>query len=468
MNLKENKAIKEENKIKYNENQVVIGDNKLILKYTTKEDYDFFKEILIPETIGGKEYLIKDTLIAKLEELGFKITIDSMGNIAATRGDAKVYAMLNAHMDIVDCSWGYGYGSFNKYSKKTKAKNKAKKKSLSPFTDAMDEAEYRLEKIMECSEMSDYDNSYDFYTGIYEEINFCRAKHDDKEKFLTEIFDVLQEDIDALTSADYDNMGLDCMSCSNPCKNHYTCREFTFGLKTNFDKEVFLEKLESYCILVMEEIEQLADEAMAYELSCVDDYNYGFDCDEYEYEEEEDDTEAVEPEYDVIMDFKNDKIYGKGKTRVLGGDDKCGIFIALKVAELLRDMPMKILFTVREESGCVGIAHFEDNSPEFFSDVKYSLTIDRRDKDNLLWSQLGTRSCDDEFAGKVAREGVKEGIAVKLMDGSVADVIHIRNHVPNSINMSAGYYEAHTSREYIVPSHLDKIVGWVKNILTNV
>ena len=54
------------------------------------------------------------------------------------------------------------------------------------------------------------------------------------------------------------------------------------------------------------------------------------------------------------------------------------------------------------------------------------------------------------------------------MDGSVADVIHIRNLVPNSVNMSAGYYNAHTSDEYIVPSDVDRIIGWVKNILLNV
>ena len=129
---------------------------------------------------------------------------------------------------------------------------------------------------------------------------------------------------------------------------------------------------------------------------------------------------------------------------------------------------MKILFTVQEESGCIGISHFIDNNLEFFSDVKYSLTIDRREGDNLLWSQCDERSCSNNFAAKLAREGVKVGIPIKIMDGNVADVIHIRNHVPNSVNMSAGYYRAHSDDEYIVPSEVDNIIEWVKNILINV
>lgn len=428
-------------------------EKNIKFKYINKPDFDFFQEILTAETIGGHEYLIKDTLVKKLEYLNFRVEIDAIGNIYAVRGVAKKYPMLNAHMDIVDCSYSWSYG----YS----APSKSKKSNSIKDMDYLEEAQYRYEKILECDECSDYDNSYNFYTAIYEEINFVRASSTEKGKYLKDVFEALSEYIQELTENDYENMGYDCFHCQKECKRTYLCPKFKLHLKNDEKLEMFIDALESYCIQAIEDIENLADEAIAYEMSFEDEF-------EEEYEDEFEEEDKEKPEYEVIVDLENDKIYGRGKSRVLGGDDKCGIFIALKVAEMLPDMPMKMLFTVKEESGCVGISYFEQNNLEFFNDVKYSLTIDRRDKDNLLWSQLGTRSCDDEFAAKVAREGVKEGIHVKLMDGSVADVIHIRNHVPNSINMSAGYYNAHSSSEYIVPTDVDNIIGWVKNILINV
>lgn len=159
---------------------------------------------------------------------------------------------------------------------------------------------------------------------------------------------------------------------------------------------------------------------------------------------------------------EGDVLKGDG-TRILGGDDKCGIYIALSVAYTLRQLPMKILFTVQEESGCVGISRFANNNVEWFQDIEFSITIDRRGGDNLLWSQLGTRSCTNEFAGRLANVGVSVGIPVKIEDGSVADVIYIREIVKDSVNISAGYYNPHSTKEYIRISEVNKITEWVTN-----
>ena len=129
---------------------------------------------------------------------------------------------------------------------------------------------------------------------------------------------------------------------------------------------------------------------------------------------------------------------------------------------------MKILFTVDEETGCNGVKYFVKNKAEWLNDVKYSLTIDRKDFCHLLWSQRGTRSCSNDFAGELMYQGVRTGIPVSIQDGGSADVVTIRDYVPNAVNMSAGYYKAHTKNEYIIPSEVDKIVGWVKNIIENV
>ena len=410
----------------------LIYDKKEVkLKNISESDLKFFKELLEAETIGGKEGLIKEKLVSKLEELNFSIKIDDIGNISAIRGKSDKYAMLNAHMDIVDYSW---YGGYN-YKQKSKSSG-LKKPSYS---------------ICSWYQYS-YDNEYDFYESIYTIINNTRQKHDVKEAYLKDVIENLKPFFNELSLDDLENIGVDCFYCTNTCLNTFICDKFTLNETNYASVDKFIDMLEDYCLNTMEAF--IA-------------YNEDFE-DEDDYEDEEDCNKQNEEYYEAVVDLKNDKIKGKGKCRVLGGDDKCGIFIALKVAELLPDVPLKMLFTVQEESGCIGISHFINHNLDFLRDVKYSLTIDRRDGDNLLWSQCGKRSCSDEFAAKLSREGVKAGIPVKLMDGSIADVIHIRNHVPNSVNMSAGYYNAHSSEEYIIPSEVDKIIDWVKNILTNV
>jgi hypothetical protein len=160
----------------------------------------------------------------------------------------------------------------------------------------------------------------------------------------------------------------------------------------------------------------------------------------------------------------NGKLQGSGG-RVLGGDDKCGIFIALEVARLNRKQPMKILFTVSEEIGCVGISHFIKFNKEWFDDVAYSITIDRKSGDNLLWSQCGTRSCSDGFASRMALAGIKCGIPIKVQDGSIADVVEIRDIVDEAVNISAGYYDPHSEDEYVLVSDVKKIIQWVRTFL---
>lgn len=395
----------------------------IILKNITESDLEFFKELLEAETIGENESIIKEQLITKLKELQFSIEVDDIGNISAVRGKADEYPMLNAHMDIVDYSW---YGAYNN------------KKSSSYGSYSYDDS-YATPYC--------YNNGYDLYETIYDIIENTRQKHDIKEVYLKEIIAKIQPYFNELGCDELDCMGVDCLYCKNTCMNTFVCEKFTLAENNNSLVEQFIDKLESHCLSVIEEFES---------------YYYE------EFEEDIDNNEERNELYQVVIDLKENKIKGKGKCRVLGGDDKCGVFIALKVAELLPDLPLKILFTVQEESGCIGISHFIDNNLEFFSDVKYSLTIDRREGDNLLWSQCDERSCSNNFAAKLAREGVKVGIPIKIMDGNVADVIHIRNHVPNSVNMSAGYYRAHSDDEYIVPSEVDNIIEWVKNILINV
>lgn len=389
------------------------------LKNIKKNDLLFFEEILTPESVSHKENLIADIIIQRLEELNFVVTVDDIGNISAVRGEATV--MLNAHMDNVEIS-SYGYSYYKKNSYK------------------VNQYDYVVDYYPRC---------YEYYLELLETIEETRNKHDIKENYLKEIIETVIPHLKDCELHELESMGCDCLHCDNTCKDMLICEKFNLNTKSYDNIEKLLDKIEDYVTMAVDDFD-------AY-------YNYMED-----YEDDEEEALLDNENYEVVVDLERDRIEGKGKNRVLGGDDKCGIFIALKVAELLPDMPMKILFTVQEEIGCVGIKHFIDNNPEFFNDIRYSLTIDRREGNHLLSSQLGVFSCTTEFAASVGREGVKAGIDVKIEKGSVADVIYIRDLVPNSINMSAGYHNPHTANEYIVISEVDKIIEWVKNILLNV
>lgn len=251
------------------------------LKNINESDLKFFKELLEAETIGGNEDIIKEKLVSKLEELNFSIEIDDIGNISAIRGKSDKYPMLNAHMDIVDCSWCGGYS----YKKKSKSSGL---KTPSYY-------DYRTSPYS-------HDNGYDFYESIHTIINNTREKHDIKEVYLKDVIEKLKPFFNELSSDDLENIGVDCFYCKNTCLNTFVCDKFTLNEKNCGFIEKFIDMLKDYCLGTMEEFNAYYED----------------------FEDEEDYYEDAEDYYEVIVDLKADKIKGKGKHRVLGGDDKCG------------------------------------------------------------------------------------------------------------------------------------------------
>ena len=409
------------------------------------DDFDTLKELLKFESVSGKESKVALYIKERLTELNFEVKKDSKGNIYATRGIADEYPLLNAHMDIVNLSNRFGGTYSSKYS--TTNYKGQKKETSKKYSSLMVE-------------------SYDYDGYLSKEIEEIRAKKvSEKAKSSVEISDSEaikiwendKADIDLLFGEEYKIIGFKCANCVNTCK--------AFKLCYFFKPNDLIETKRQYAIYKKEnnEINETED-GLAFQQSFDIDNNIKV----INKREVINTKESSKEKYIIKVDLINDKISGSGKKRVLGGDDKCGVFIALKVAELLPDLPLKVLFTVEEETGCNGVKFFVKEKPEWLTDVKYSLTIDRKDSCHLLWSQRGTRSCNNKFAGELMYQGVRQGIPVKLRDGGSADVVTLRDYVPNAVNMSAGYYKAHTSDEYIIPSDVDKIVGWVRNIVKNV
>ena len=138
-----------------------------------------------------------------------------------------------------------------------------------------------------------------------------------------------------------------------------------------------------------------------------------------------------------------------GKPTGIGGDDKCGVFIAL---ELLRKLPkVKVGLFVSEETGCHGSSKCDIN---FLNNVGYAVQFDAPGNNLITEICSGTRlyEKDGDFIN-VALPLFNEVMGVKADPQShpYTDVSQIKRKGDFScINFSCGYYNMHTAEEFVV------------------
>jgi hypothetical protein len=134
----------------------------------------------------------------------------------------------------------------------------------------------------------------------------------------------------------------------------------------------------------------------------------------------------------------------------VGGDDKVGIYMCLQA---LVDLPaVKVVFFRNEEVGCLGSK--EAHMP-FFEDVAFVLQADRKGSSDFINYSNGVDLFDKEF--KDAATPILDKYGYKICNGISTDVGQLKkNKLPVACaNVSCGYYEAHTSREYVIQSEVE-------------
>lgn len=148
----------------------------------------------------------------------------------------------------------------------------------------------------------------------------------------------------------------------------------------------------------------------------------------------------------------------------IGGDDRCGIYGICKVYEQAKEKPW-LLFTCDEEIGCIGACAFADDFmagkiDPMIQQVKLIIELDRKGKNDAVFYD-----CDnDQFRQYILSKGFIEQI------GSYSDIVEIGEAMGiASVNLSSGYYNAHTTSEYIVLNDLEttikKVIGIVQESL---
>lgn len=147
----------------------------------------------------------------------------------------------------------------------------------------------------------------------------------------------------------------------------------------------------------------------------------------------------------------------------IGGDDKVGIFVALRMLNELD--ACKVAFFHAEEVGCVGSRKAD---LDFFKDCRFVLQCDRKGNSDFVTDIYGTELSSKEWQKDI--ESILTKHNYKFSDGGITDVGELKDNgltIPVA-NMSCGYYNPHMSNEFIVIEDVENVISMVKEICQNV
>jgi len=146
----------------------------------------------------------------------------------------------------------------------------------------------------------------------------------------------------------------------------------------------------------------------------------------------------------------------------IGGDDRCGVYALTKIFEMSAVKPF-LLFTCDEETGGEGAEMFcklyrQNKFPPLFDSLKMIVEIDRRGSNDAVYY-----GCDNtQFENYITSKGFVTAY------GSFSDISLIAPTLGiAAVNLSSGYYNAHTQHEFINCSELEIVIQKVVEMVAD-
>jgi hypothetical protein len=137
----------------------------------------------------------------------------------------------------------------------------------------------------------------------------------------------------------------------------------------------------------------------------------------------------------ILYDVENDTY---SSPNGIGGDDRCGVFMIL---EIMQRYNCSILFCEDEEIGGVGARKFIKSDLAKDLTFNYIIEFDRRGYNDAVFYDCE----NDEFETFITQNFYKTAY------GSFSDISVIAPFLGcAAVNLSCGYYAAHTKEEYVV------------------
>jgi hypothetical protein len=145
-----------------------------------------------------------------------------------------------------------------------------------------------------------------------------------------------------------------------------------------------------------------------------------------------------------------------------GGDDLVGVFMCL---QLLKDYNfIKVAFFVAEEVGCIGSSACDLS---FFDNCMFIGQADRKNNSDFINYSNGVQLFDQEFSTFVAPVlkdyNYKECVGIATDAGCLSK----RNVGIACFNISCGYYNPHTSTEYVSIKDVTTCYNVICDIISN-
>ena len=149
----------------------------------------------------------------------------------------------------------------------------------------------------------------------------------------------------------------------------------------------------------------------------------------------------------------------------IGGDDRCGVYALVTLYDSApKEGKPWLLFTCDEETGAHGAYQFLEDFfdgllPPDIARLKLLIELDRKGERDAVYYECENPDLENYITSKGFETawGSFSDISVLAPDLGIA-----------AVNLSVGYYNAHTQHEYINLKHLEATIARVKGILHDV
>ena len=159
---------------------------------------------------------------------------------------------------------------------------------------------------------------------------------------------------------------------------------------------------------------------------------------------------------DIQTDKDGNTTHTISSPQGIGGDDRCGIYAILKIIE--SGYIPYVLFCEDEEIGGVGSNKFcKTKYITELSNLKFLIELDRANANDLVFYSNANQDWID---------WVEDETNWKKSWGTFSDISHLSPACEiSSVNLSCGYYKAHTVYEYVIMEELLETIEMTKHLL---
>lgn len=158
----------------------------------------------------------------------------------------------------------------------------------------------------------------------------------------------------------------------------------------------------------------------------------------------------------TTYEFNKNGDYLISSPQGIGGDDRCGIYMIMNI--IRKGYKPYIIFCEDEEVGCVGSKLFcKTNYVKELKDCKYFIELDRANSTDAVFYD-----CDN----KEFTEFITSTTGYKKDYGSCSDISYLCPATKIAgVNLSCGYYNAHTLGEYVNMTEMNNTQKVVEKLL---